>query len=117
MYEITIIVDTNDADYDTSINCISEENLEKIRPLIIAIKNFKPYKGKSRNKTYTHNHNFPYGEMCRENLGEKTHEEIYSEFSEEMQIFEDLIPYGGEWGFHTITSIEYGPYVKKIKLL
>ena len=112
-YEITIVVDTNDGDYNTSINCISEENLEKIRPLITAIKNFKPYKNKGR----THNHNFPYGEMCREDLGEESFEEIYSEFSEEMWIFEDLIPYGGEWGFHTITSIEYGPYVKKIKLL
>lgn len=41
MYEIMIRVDTNDGDYDISINDIKEEELESIRPIIAAIKNVR----------------------------------------------------------------------------
>ena len=60
-YEIRITADTNDADYITSVNTISEEDLEKIKPLIEKIKNFKPYKVK-----------------CNESWGDKKREDLDS---------------------------------------
>jgi len=120
MYEIAVTVDTNDADYNTEITEITEEDLEKIKPLIEAIKNFKPYEtqsGPSDNITWRHTHNYPHGEYVpRRDLGEKSTRELY-DFSEEIfQIFEDLCPYG-EYGFHSIESITVCPANKKTKLL
>lgn len=118
-YEITIRVDTNDADFDTSINKISEEELNKFRPLIAAIKKFKPYKTKKNDWEDKHHHNWPKGECLREDLGEKSPYELYPEFSEELiEEFEDeWLPSGSDWGFHTIDSIEVCPYIKKETLL
>ncbi|MHC1598880.1 MAG: hypothetical protein ACXQT0_04800 [Candidatus Methanofastidiosia archaeon] len=56
-----IKVDTNDADYDVSTTEITEEDLDSIRPIIEAIKNFKPYKSKTRGMNQTHHHNWPAG--------------------------------------------------------
>ena len=112
-YEIIIRADTNDADYVTSINTISEEDLNTIKPLIEAIKNFKPYK----RSEWTHSHNFPYSEYTREDLGEKPARELYNEFSSEVfGMFEDIVPYG-EYGIHTIESITITPFQEKTKLL
>lgn len=121
-FEITIIADTNDADYVTQISKISESELESIKPLIKAIKNFKPYQTNSSHGAYCHNHthNFPTGECQREDLGEKAPCEVYQGVvSEDVFEFfaEELVPPGHEYGIHTIKSIEVTPYVKKIKLL
>lgn len=115
IYEITIQADTNDGDCVTSVNDISEENLNKLRPLIEAIKNFKPYS--SGNYCGKHQSNYPVGECFREDLGEKPPEEIYDEFAKEVfDIFEDLLP-EYEWGIHTIEKVEVCPKQKKEKLL
>jgi hypothetical protein len=109
-YEITVVADTNDGDYITEISQISSEDLEDIKPIVEAIKNFKPYKNGGR----THNHNFPYGECRREDLGELEIYDIYSEVDIEM--FEDYLPCS-EYGIHTIESVEVCPLQKKEKLL
>lgn len=111
MPQIHIKVDTNDADYSTAVSIISQEDLDIIKPLIEAIKNFKPYKGEPMDsgRVYTHSNNWPYGECCREDMGEKTPEEIYSDFDEEViEIFQDYCPYP-EYGFHTIKEIVVYP--------
>lgn len=119
-YEITITVDSNDADYNTKVSVIEESYLEIIKPLIKAIKEFKPYKGKhiSSGSEWTHSHNYPFGEYApREDLGEKPATEIYPQFDEEThEMLYTLCPYG-EHGWHTIESIEITPFVKKTKLL
>ncbi len=107
--EITIKVYTNDADYLTETNFIEQEDLDEIRPLIEAIKNFEPYKAfwdKEKTNKTTYHHNYPRGEYCpRTDMGEMTVEEIYPQFDEEMfEIFEEYCPYG-EYGFHSIESI------------
>ena len=73
MLEIMIRVDTNDGNYVEVTNIITEAQLKILRPVFEAIKNFKPYKVHGGE----HNHNFPSGECLREDLGEKTPEEIY----------------------------------------
>lgn len=117
--EIIITVDSNDADYLTQISVITKEDLEKIMPLIKAVKNFKPYKGEwSPGLFQTFHHNYPNGEHSpREDMGEKTKEEIYPDIDEEaFEIFEEFCEYG-EYGFHTIESVEISPLVARQKLL
>lgn len=117
-YDITIKIDTNDADYNIQVSTITEEELEKIKPLIKQISKFKPYTVPCSWNVNgrTHRHNYPYGECLREDLGEKSPRELYKADDEVFELFEDLMPCN-EYGFHTIESIEVTPYVKKVKLL
>lgn len=124
MLEIVIEVDTNDADYIEKTSVISEEDFDKIKPIIKAIKEFKPYEteytlswDKTKKNKSTHYNNFPYGEVCRSDMGEKFPNELYPNISEEAwEILYEILPYN-ECGFHTIKSIKIGPYCKKIELL
>jgi hypothetical protein len=112
--EITIRVDTNDADYREETSSISQVHLELLKPLFIAIKNFKPYKSKLYSGK--HEHNFPCGECLRDDLGEKSPEDIYGFRDEEMELLEYYLP-SCEYGFHTIESVEIFPKPKKERLI
>lgn len=115
--EILITVDTNDADYATNISSISAKKLDQIKPLIEAIATFKSYKVKTPlSSKYEHSHNYPYGEMCREDLGEKTPQQLYKFSDKVFELFEEFLPYN-EYGFHTIESIEVFEKVNRQKLL
>ncbi len=120
MYQIIIVADTNDGDYVTHVGPISEEDLEIIKPLIKAIKNFKPYKVNKKDSppsfTWTHSHNYPLSEGRSRNMGEKTPRELYDFDEKVFAAFEDYVPYG-EYGIHTIESITICPLQKKTKLL
>jgi hypothetical protein len=103
MKYIEVIVDQNDADYNTKVTPINEEDLNTIKPLIHAIKNFKPYVSGN----WTHRHNYPWGEyLPRTDLNERFIEEIYPDVPKDViELFEEeFIPYG-EHGFHSIKSI------------
>ncbi len=117
-YEITIVVDTNDADYSTQISKISKKHLDLIKPLIEQIKNFKPYLVPVSWCTfgYVHNNNYSVGDCFREDLGEKSPRELYKATEEEFELFEEFLPWG-EYGFHSIVSVEVAPFIKKEKLL
>lgn len=108
MKTLLVTVDTNDADYVREIVEIDEDTLEHFKPLIEKIKNFQPYIGFSKSGSkFTHDCNFPYGECLREDLGEKHPMELYNLTEEEYEYFIDAFSlYGGEWGFHTIESIQ-----------
>lgn len=101
IYELSITADTNDADYVTSTNEISEEGIEALLPIIEMVKKHKHY-----NWLVGDNHRSGEGPM-----------DIYPELSgEAFEWFNDYVPYG-EYGIHTITDIEYYPLPKKVKLL
>ena len=107
IYKISIIVDENDGDYNEKSCTITADDIEEIKPLIEAIKLFKPYIGnESRNKYgIKHSHNYPCGECLREDMGELKPAEIYPEIDAEVfELFEEFIPHP-QHGFHTITSI------------
>ena len=122
MMNIAVTVDPNDADYITQILEISKAELDKIRPLIEAIKNFKPYKSEYKGYggatcNYTHHCNYPYGDCVREDLGEKSPREIYPDIDDEVfDAFECFVPYT-EYGFHTVHKVEVWPMVEKEILL
>jgi len=116
---VTIVADTNDADYVTAISDIDDDFESYFGELIEAIKNFEPYKGKSKYSTleHTHRHNWPTGELVREDLGEKYPEQIYSQFPEDMiEAFSEYLPHG-EYGIHTIESITISQVQHEKKLL
>ena len=100
-------IDTNDADYIGQLVNVEDEAAEKWMPLIEKIKNFKPYTGTALSgSTWYHTSNFPIGECCRYDLGEKDPMELYDITEEELEEFcETFNLYGGEWGFHTINRI------------
>jgi hypothetical protein len=117
MKELIIKVDTNDADINTKVSQISDEDLKKIKPLIGAIKKFKPYTVQLKGFKWTHTHNYHIGEYVRIDLGEKPVTELYPQFPEEVhELLQSFCPYG-ENGFHTIESITVSPLVEKNKLL
>ena len=115
--EITITVDTDDADYVTSSNIISQEDLSLIMPLIESIKQFTPYRSDNHGCMWTHHNNFPYGRCRREDLGEISVRQYYYDISDDVvDEFIKLCPYT-EYGFHTIHSITISPLVEKIVLI
>ena len=118
MFKITIKVDTNDGDYATSINEISEEELEKIKPLIEAISKFVPYVVKDIGKDmfkWDHGANYPFGVCQRPDLGEKTPQELYGFVDDVFELFEEFVPLCD--GFHIIESIYIQPAGIRTKLL
>jgi hypothetical protein len=116
LYDIRITVDENDADYNTLCSVISGEDLEKIKPLIEAIKRFKEYEGKSKDgMKFIHRHNYPI--QWRDDLGELSPRDIYLNDDDVFDLFEEHCPACGEWGFHTIISIEIAPTREMTKLL
>jgi len=113
-YEITVTVDTNDADYATKVTSITQEDIDKLIPLFKAIKNFKPYTVKINDINWDHSHNYPYGDSLREDLGEKSPAELYDFDAEIFEIFEEeYIPCCDEYGFHTIISVWIAPEQEK----
>ena len=100
-------IDTNDADYIGRLVEIEDVDFEKWASLIEKIKNFKPYIGTATSgSTWNHASNFPIGECCRYDLGEKDPMELYGITEEELEKFCEVFNlYGSEYGFHTINQI------------
>lgn len=116
-YQIEIKVDANDADYMTEVSEITESQLLQIKPLIEAIKKFKPYVGTRADWKYPFDRNYHVGEGVRIDLGEKEVEDVYPEISPEVhELFREFCPYG-EYGFHTVESIYVYPAIVKTRLL
>lgn len=102
---ILVRADTNDADYDEQLTEVTEGQLQLLLPLFAAIAAFTSYKTEVNGLTWTHSHNFPYGECCREDLGEKDTVQLYGEHVEALKLFsENFLPYS-EYGIHTIETI------------
>ena len=86
---IEIVGDTNDGDYITNRETITDEQLKEIQPVIDAIK-------KASEGRYGHNYDTSeYGERNAEGLFGKV---------PGFDLFDELVPYG-EHGIHTIDSI------------
>jgi hypothetical protein len=79
MKYLLVVADTNDADYIQTFEKISDRDLEILKPLFKAIKNFKPYVTTGDYGEREHHHNFPTNDCCRDDLGEKTVEQIYAD--------------------------------------
>lgn len=101
IYELSVIADANDADYVSDTNKVSEEDIKAMKPIIEMIKNKK-------------GHNWVVGEVARQGEGPM---DVYPDLTKDaFEWFSEFIP-RGEYGVHTIESIEYYPLPKKVKLL
>ena len=102
---IIIEADTNDADYISKKSIITLEQIQLIRPVVKAIKQFIPYAGDNHPSwAHLHDHNFPLGDVVREDLGERSSEELYGHL-DGYKLFERFCPWG-EYGIHTIVSVD-----------
>lgn len=101
--KILVVVDYNDADYNEHVyRDISEETLEKFRPMIEAIKHFVPYPTNLGLEWS----NFPYGDYNRKY--EMDVYTIYNQFSKKYidEFIETFLSANyGEYGFHSIVEI------------
>ena len=104
------MADYNDADYAKDVVCVEDDVFERFLPLIHAIANFEPYVAKYWGCHIVDNN----WECCRQDRGEKTLYETYSQFSKEyIDEFKDVFmvglhnpyeEYGGS--FHTIALLQ-----------
>jgi hypothetical protein len=117
-YRVICTVDQNDADYNTQVSKLPEEDIPMLRDLASRIVKFKPYKAMSKyGSEFNHSHNYPYINCVREDLGEKTPKELYNLTNEEENFLNEILPCCGDYGFHSIISIEILPYEEAEKLL
>lgn len=118
---LLVTTDTNDADYVTNTEEVSQEDIDKIMPMINAIKNFKPYETSGVNKTHTwkHRHNFPSD--AREDLGEKTAYEYYVEgklvTQEQFDYFNKYVRGDSEGRYHTVKSVRLLKVIEDVEFL
>jgi len=110
---IIIKADTNDADYVTSKNEITDETLEIILPVIKAIEAYDNDKSIKYQKYNWWKLDYRYEDK-------PTPKELYVDTGkcsqEAFDYFNELTPYF-EHGIHTIESIELLEVVNEIKLL
>jgi hypothetical protein len=113
---LIIVADTNDGDYVTSKNEITDEQIELIKPVIEAIKNFKPYIGTQPDYwNHLHGHNYTTQECTRLDLGELSAKSLYGNL-EGFELFDEFCPFD-EYGIHTIESVTILVVEEEIKLL
>lgn len=123
--QLHITADHNDADYTSSVTEVTQEQLNRLMPVIQAVKKFKSYKGESkahagmRSMTWIHSHNWPDGEYApRTDLGEKTIQELYGDKcdADALEEFRDMVPIE-DGNVHTIKRILLVEVVKQERLL
>ena len=111
---IIITADTNDADYITSKNEISDDQLEEIKPIIKVLQDRKKLFKESKNWDLRHNWE------CGEIDNGKTPEELYVNngllTQNQIDIFQEYLPYA-DYGLHTIENIEILEISNEEKLL
>jgi hypothetical protein len=102
---ISVEADTNDGDYVTEINYITEETLKQIKPVIKAI------------KKCSDGNNFRTGEMASESDSAKSYYVGEGHVTqEEFDAFYELVS-SGEYGVHTIEEIKIYKVLEEISLL
>jgi hypothetical protein len=107
LIELSLEVDTNDADYRRVSHAITAEQLDRLRPLLAAIANFVSYESVIDGSEWHHDHNYPLGgDYPRDDLGEKFPQDIYPNIDQELfNELQELLPCEAE-GFHSITSVK-----------
>lgn len=105
---ITVIADTNDADYINSTQELNEEDLPTILKVVAAIKAFDAVTVRG-----TGRYNWP-DSYYREGSPHTVYEDVLTE--EEIEIFREYVPCG-EDGVHTIDSVTIYEIINKEVLL
>lgn len=99
-FSITVKADTNDADYIEQTSDITQEQIDRFRPLFSAMILVAEHK---RNHDWNGTYNWPDSEYRDEGTPKSVYEP-YGISEEIIEEFGDFVPYG-EYGVHTIESI------------
>ncbi len=115
---IYIKADENDADYVTSLNEITDENLELIRPLLTEIKNCKSRQNWPAPSDYRDCElHLLYPKHFKIVIDPEDEDESLIETnSEAAEVFYNLLPYSEE-GIHTIKDIRILEVINEESLL
>ena len=89
--KIEIQVDTNDGDYVSETNVISDEDIAILKPL------FK--------KINDNRGNFPHGECADDNNNAEKMYGTTEEMKDALVLLDDYLPYA-EYGFHSIVGVK-----------
>ena len=114
MKYLIIKADTNDADYITSKNEVSDEQLELLQPVFKVLQEKRIEFLKSKN--WGDRHNWECGEIDNGRTPEKLYIETGLLTQEQVDMFEEYLPYD-EYGLHTIEDIEILVVQESQKLL
>ena len=104
-YMLIVTGDTNDADFVTKTTYVDESELENIKAIIQKVSQFKPYIGTRDDWKHLFHNNFPYADgeyIPREDLGEKSAEEMYGDMEGFDYFIEECCPFN----IHSLTHIE-----------
>lgn len=113
---IIIKADTNDADYITSKNEITEEQIILIKPVIEQLQIRKNKLEEDRLKNWNEwRHNWETSEYGRLGTPTKMYVETGLLTQDQVDLFEEFTPYG-EDGIHTIESVEILEVSEEYKL-
>jgi len=104
IYEIIVTADVNDADLVSRVEQINDKQLNRIRPLIAAIKKLS-----DTSSTYA---NWPENP----NAANTTPRDMYNFPEEIIQDFECFIPYSA-YGIVRVESITITPFIEKTQLM
>ena len=110
---IYVTADTNDADYISEKNEITDEEIELIKPVIKAIKD---YTEDSSIKHQIWNWWVIYGSRKENPTPQQLYVDTGKCSKEAFDRFSELVPYN-EGGVHTIESVEIMVVLEEIKLL
>lgn len=105
---ITVIADTNDADYINSTQELNEEDLPTILKVVAAIKAFDAVTVRGCGR-----YNWPDSHY-RKSSPRAVYEDVLTE--EEIELFQEYVPCG-EDGVHTIESVTIYEIINKEVLL
>lgn len=104
MYRINVTADGNDADYNTRSEDAAESDLVLIRKIAQALKEFKPSKNRRNNWTRSIDIRPDWPEGTEDPVEDK-YKDILT--LDEIEEFRDkFLPYEGEYGIHSVNSIE-----------
>lgn len=99
-WEICVCADTNDGDYVYSSEVLDNDGLKKALDLFAKIK-----------KKFPQN----YNNWAKDEIGNA--KDLYPDWPEEdIEFINDITP-RGEYGIHTIVSVEYYPLPQKVSVL
>ena len=100
--------DTNDADYTSTLEKITDEQLEKFAPIIDAIQKF------SNDPVNGYKHNYDLSEYGNEADCPTT---LYASDTISKELIEEFIEVVGLWGVHSLESIEVLEVASRKKLV
>lgn len=112
-YRVTVKADENDGDYRTRVSKMGGKAMNAVMPIIKLVKEYPGQDG------YANSHNFEYGECTNWRAPYWILDELDLDEGDSHGPLEDFINMidTGEYGVHTVVSIEVCEWVESVELM